>query len=272
MRVRWWKYSIVPGNWKVAAEAFLEAYHVMQAHPELAMGATDDDYNADGVPYYHHGMGHVDTATPFDPEHPEDYTLPPTLVAGMEPGRFFIDQNQVLFEGTDGFATARDEYIADRIRDLPDDHVLFKFFEELYKYAEEADIPLPPPLDPNASTYGFVFPNLVFLGLTGNLLFYRFRPNGHDPNSAIFEALAMQIPRRCDMDNAAPASRRSTGTGGGLAVRAAAGHGQHLPPAGGIPLRGGDRTFDPVTQVRADDLLTAHRDRPLHCDLLTRLR
>jgi phenylpropionate dioxygenase-like ring-hydroxylating dioxygenase large terminal subunit len=203
MRVRWWKYSIVPGNWKVAAEAFLEAYHVMQAHPELAMGASDDDYNADGVPYHHHGMGHVDTATPFDPEHPEDYKLPPTLVAGMEPGRFFIDQNQVLFEGTDGFATARDEYIADRIRDLPDDQVLFKFFEELYKYAEEADIPLPP-LDPNASTYGFVFPNFVFLGLTGNLLFYRFRPNGNDPDTAIFEALAMQIPRRCDMDNAAP--------------------------------------------------------------------
>jgi phenylpropionate dioxygenase-like ring-hydroxylating dioxygenase large terminal subunit len=203
MRLRWWKYSVVPGNWKVALEAFLEAYHVMEAHPELAMGATGDDYDIGAIPFFHHGMGHVDSTTPFDPEDPGSYTMGRAPVLGMEQGRFFIDQNHVLFEGTDGFATARDEYIADRVRDLPDDQLLLRFFEELYKYAEEADIPLPP-LDPNASTYGFVFPNLLFLGLTGNLLFYRFRPNGHDPNSAIFEALAMQIPRQCDMDDAAP--------------------------------------------------------------------
>jgi len=203
MRLRWWKYAVVPGNWKVAAEAFLEAYHVMQAHPELALGATGDDYNVDNIPYYHHGMGHVDSTTPFDPNDPGSYTMGAAPVLGMDQGRFFIDQSQMLFEGTDGFATARDQYIADRVRDLPDDQLLMRFFEEFYKYAEEADIPLPP-LDPNASTYGFIFPNLVFLGMTGNLLFYRFRPNGTDPDSAIFEALAMQIPRRCDMDNAAP--------------------------------------------------------------------
>jgi phenylpropionate dioxygenase-like ring-hydroxylating dioxygenase large terminal subunit len=203
MRVRWWKYSVVPGNWKVALEAFLEAYHVMQAHPELALGATGDDYNVDSIPFFKHGMGHVDSTRPFNPEDPSSFVMSSAPIAGMDVGRFFIDQSQVLFEGTDGYATARDEYIADRIRDLPDEQVLLKFFEELYKYAEEADIPLPP-LDPNASTYGFVFPNLLFLGLVGNLLFYRFRPNGTDPNSSIFEAFAMQIPRRCDMDNAAP--------------------------------------------------------------------
>lgn len=200
MRVRWWKYTISEANWKVALEAFLEAYHVMQAHPELAMGATGDDYLVDNIPYFRHGMGHVDTTPPFDPA---TFSIPDPPVSGMSAGRFFIDQNRVLFEGTDAFATARDEYIADRIRDLPDDEVLGRFFEEFYKYAAEAEIPLPP-LDPNASSYGFVFPNFVFLGIPGNLLFYRVRPNGHDPNSSIFEALAMQIPREADMDHAAP--------------------------------------------------------------------
>ena len=40
--------------------------------------------------------------------------------------------------------------------------------------------------------------------MPGNILLYRVRPNGHDPNSAIFEALAMQIPREIDMNNAPP--------------------------------------------------------------------
>lgn len=200
MRVRWWKYTVAEANWKVALEAFLEAYHVMQAHPELAMGATGDDYLVDQIPFFHHGMGHVDTTPPFDPA---TFSIPDPPVSGISAGRFFIDQNRVLYEGTDAYATARDEYIADRIRDLPDEELLGRFFEEFYKYAAEADIPMPA-LDPNASSYGFVFPNFVFLGMTGNLLFYRVRPNGHDPNSSIFEALAMQIPREADKDNAAP--------------------------------------------------------------------
>jgi phenylpropionate dioxygenase-like ring-hydroxylating dioxygenase large terminal subunit len=200
MRVRWWKYTIAEANWKVALEAFLEAYHVMQAHPELALGATGDDYLVDQIPYFRHGMGHVDTTPPFDPA---TFSIPDPPVSGMSAGRFFIDQNRVLFEGTDAYATARDEYIADRVRDLPEEELLGRFFEEFYKYAAEADIPMPT-LNPNASSYGFVFPNFVFLGMTGNLLFYRVRPNGHDPNTSIFEALAMQIPRESDKDNAAP--------------------------------------------------------------------
>lgn len=200
MRVRWWKYTIAEANWKVALEAFLEAYHVMQAHPELALGATGDDYLVDQIPYFRHGMGHVDTTPPFNPE---TFSIPDPPVSGMSAGRFFIDQNRVLFEGTDAYATARDEYIADRVRGLPDEELLGRFFEEFYKYAAEADIPMPT-LNPNASSYGFVFPNFVFLGMTGNLLFYRVRPNGHDPNTSIFEALAMQIPRESDMNNAAP--------------------------------------------------------------------
>ncbi len=203
MRVRWWKYSVVPCNWKIAIEAFMEAYHVMQAHPELAMGAIGDAYNVDALKFYHHGMGHVDSTPPLDPNDAFNYSVAVSNVEGMSFGRFFIEQNRVLFEGTDATNTARDEYIADRIRDLPDDELLPRFFEELYKYSADAKIPMPM-LDPNASNYGFIFPNMVFLGMPGNMLFYRVRPNGHDPNSSTFEALAMQIPREADKDNAAP--------------------------------------------------------------------
>lgn len=202
MRVRWWKYAVVPANWKVAIEAFMEAYHTMQAHPELAFGYTGDSYSVDGLNFFHHGMGHVGTTPPFDPENPS-YAMTQSPVEEMSFGRYFLEQNRVLYEGTDGPATARDEFIADRVRDLPDDELFMKFFEELYTYAAEAGIPLPPP-DPNMANYGFIFPNMVILGMPGNMLFYRVRPNGHDPNSAIFEALGMQIPRQADLGNAAP--------------------------------------------------------------------
>ncbi len=35
MRHIWWKRASIPCNWKVAQEAFFEAYHVSATHPQL---------------------------------------------------------------------------------------------------------------------------------------------------------------------------------------------------------------------------------------------
>ncbi len=35
----WWKAIPVPANWKVAQEAFFEAYHVPATHPQLTSAA-----------------------------------------------------------------------------------------------------------------------------------------------------------------------------------------------------------------------------------------
>ncbi|MCK9541649.1 MAG: aromatic ring-hydroxylating dioxygenase subunit alpha [Novosphingobium sp.] len=35
MRMEWWYATVLPANWKIAAEAFMESYHVMKTHPEL---------------------------------------------------------------------------------------------------------------------------------------------------------------------------------------------------------------------------------------------
>ncbi|WP_317824150.1 aromatic ring-hydroxylating dioxygenase subunit alpha [Rhodococcus sp. IEGM 1366] len=196
MRVRWWKYTVLDANWKVALEAFMEAYHIMQAHPELAMGVTGEGYNPDSQRYALHGMGHVngvyksEEGTPFDSD-----------VMGF--GEFFLEQNRVLFEGTDGTNTIRDETIADRVRyqDLPDEAILPTFMQEYSAYAKDAGIPLPPP-NPDAAQYAFLFPNMVLLGFFGNLLFYRVRPNGDDPNTCIFEVFAMQIPPAAEPEQA----------------------------------------------------------------------
>jgi len=188
MRVRWWKYLDLPANWKVATEAFIEAYHVMQAHPELAFGATGDDYDADFLVFHPKGNGHFNVGAKA--------AIEPKPIKHLPFGEFFLEQNRIMFEGTAGaYLTEREEFIGDRVRHqgLPDEELVPTFFQEYFAYAADAGIPLPPP-DPEASSYGYVFPNMVFLGLTGNLLLYRMRPIGSDPNVCRFEVFALQIP------------------------------------------------------------------------------
>ena len=37
MRTEWWEAFLLPVNWKLAQEAFLEQYHVIETHPELVI-------------------------------------------------------------------------------------------------------------------------------------------------------------------------------------------------------------------------------------------
>ncbi|MEW2622480.1 aromatic ring-hydroxylating dioxygenase subunit alpha [Streptomyces sp. NPDC048106] len=191
MRMRWWKYQIVPANWKVALEAFMEGYHVMQAHPEIAMFRTGDDYNPDSYKFRYLGNGHTMTASHTPP--PGEKRKP--AMTGMDFGEWFLEHNRVMFEGTDSYTTIREEMVADRIRhrDLEDDQIVPSFVQEFRAYCKDAGIELPPP-DPDAAGFAYVFPNMVFLGTSGNLLFYRVRPHEGDPNQCRYEVFALQIP------------------------------------------------------------------------------
>ena len=41
MRAEWWYACRLPVNWKLAQEAFMEQYHVIETHPQLVIPGAD---------------------------------------------------------------------------------------------------------------------------------------------------------------------------------------------------------------------------------------
>lgn len=169
----------------------MEAYHVMQAHPSLSMGAADEDYNIDALSpafeVFEGGHGHVPAVSAEVP------------VKGMSLGEYFINFNNALYFGTDAYATEREMFIQQGLleRDIPDDEFPFAFFGALYEYAKGAGIQLPPP-PTNTTGYGHIFPNITVLPAYGNSIIYRVRPDADDPEKCYFEVWAVQIPAEDD--------------------------------------------------------------------------
>jgi phenylpropionate dioxygenase-like ring-hydroxylating dioxygenase large terminal subunit len=92
LRAEWWHACRLPANWKLAIEAFVEAYHVVQTHPQLVIPTRYGRRDADS----------------FD-------------------ARAFVDADiqylRTMSEGMAGMVHANDVGVAEGLRDieLPDD-------------------------------------------------------------------------------------------------------------------------------------------------------
>ncbi len=160
--------KVVPCNWKLGHEAFLEAYHSVATHPQILPYTADANTQYDiygehvsrmitpmGVPSPHLGdveeeriaQSVLDQYAPPDTPRAAD-TMPP----GMSARRFLAEINRQQFAAASG---------------EPLDEATLS---ELY----------------DAILYG-VFPNVqIWAGYNNNLI-YQWRPNGDDPNSSIFD-------------------------------------------------------------------------------------
>lgn len=166
LRTEWWYACRLPVNWKLAEEAFVEQYHVVQTHPQLAIPERYPP--RDG--------------RPADPR---------TLVDGE------LHYLRVMSEGMAGMVHADDVRIAEGLAamELPGDpgeamatwHR--RLNDEVVRWHREAGHDVPDLNDLEArglnEPMGYCFPHYFVLPMYSSASSYRFRPLG--PEETLME-------------------------------------------------------------------------------------
>ncbi|MFA7555752.1 MAG: aromatic ring-hydroxylating dioxygenase subunit alpha [Spongiibacteraceae bacterium] len=177
---------VVKCNWKVGTEAFMESFHTIATHPEILTftGDANSQYDtfSDNVSRSVTPMG---MASPHLPNVTEADTLRDILELS---GRMAVDSAEGHSISED--MTAR-KYVGETNR---------KMFEEI-SGDDLSDATLSELED--AILYNS-FPNFqIWVGYHGNIV-YRFRPNGDDHNSCIFDTMIlMRYPKGTKKPDAA---------------------------------------------------------------------
>jgi phenylpropionate dioxygenase-like ring-hydroxylating dioxygenase large terminal subunit len=197
MRVVWWKSVILPANWKMAQEAFMEGYHVPGTHPQLTLGHPEQ-YDPDSLEYGVHPNGH------------SSFQLRPHAQAAKGRGvgvgeiEAILESVHRLSRGLEAMTLEREVRVFESLRDQPvPEGGTFgtEMVKAYYRYAEAVGIPLPAPEPATLARWGgmfYVFPNYFVLPQYGNALVYRVRPHGDDPESCLFELWSISLPAADD--------------------------------------------------------------------------
>jgi phenylpropionate dioxygenase-like ring-hydroxylating dioxygenase large terminal subunit len=181
-RVDWWRRVRIECNWKIALEAFLEAYHILTTHPELAPDHIDDEYDPDAMQYS------------VDPERGHGWIGENGVVSElMSPAENLIVNNRVMLPGVEGWLTqaqfdTMEQFWARVPDELTEDEFLVQFHTQVYVDGEAIGVPVPP--RPSLG-HAYVFPNSALISYLGNTLWYRFLPDAKDPEVCTWEIWAV---------------------------------------------------------------------------------
>ncbi len=157
----------IRANWKVAQEAFMEAFHVVATHPQLLPGIGDTNSQYDVYENFSRAITPNGTPSPELTKSPTEQEVLDGVIGRGADGKSLV----TLPPGTSPRA-----FLAAATRGslVP---ILGSECAESLCDAELAD-----------SFYYTVFPNFHPWGAF-NRIVYRFRPNGNDPDSSIMEVM-----------------------------------------------------------------------------------
>ena len=163
----------LPANWKASAEAFLEAYHILETHSQAIYTAGDAnaqyDVFGDNVTRFIHTTAITSPHVPEE-KRPDEQALLNMLMARKNPD----DPVPTIPDG-------------ERARDVYARHTQ-KILGEQYDN-DFSDLSVSETID---SIEYFLFPNAFFFPGLQIPLTYRFRPDGPDPDQCIYEVLYLR--------------------------------------------------------------------------------
>jgi phenylpropionate dioxygenase-like ring-hydroxylating dioxygenase large terminal subunit len=192
-RYRWRRWLTFDCNWKVAFEAFMETYHVPYTHPEfMNFGNFLGWARAQGK---HSNIG-------YDaPKDLEENQAKLRLGSGPDARLSTAQLQNFTWENANTNTTRSMVDVANRLADelpegTPPDQVLRYWLDTARREDAERGV-IWPTVDPGivarSGTAWQIFPNFQIGHSLNNMLCYRFRPYGYDPDRCIFEAAVFEL-------------------------------------------------------------------------------
>jgi phenylpropionate dioxygenase-like ring-hydroxylating dioxygenase large terminal subunit len=185
MRAEWCYATVLPANWKLAMEAFMEGLHVMKTHPQLYASAP---------PIF----ASMYEQAPGAAQWPLN-----TSASSRESIQAYVRYMESVSDGMAGMIHAKDVHVARQLEDveLPDNpgEAFMGWYaqvrDEITRQGRAGGEPTPDLnwLAAEHPTHGieFVFPHTFLLPVLSSLSAYRIRPLG--PESCLFEIWSLTL-------------------------------------------------------------------------------